>query len=71
MREYKGKLAGLKAGFVGDGYNMANSLIVHRGEEITPDVFETHADEIFDEAENRLHVEKKPCWAFCWPANNA
>ena len=154
VREYKGKLAGLKAGFVGDGYNMANSLIVgclmmgmdftiacpngyrpsadvlffareygdhfklttapdeaargadvlftdvwtsmgmereterrrrdfngfcldaarmalakpdcivqhplpaHRGEEITPDVFETHADEIFDEAENRLHVEK-------------
>ena len=28
VREYKGKLAGLKAGFVGDGYNMANSLIV-------------------------------------------
>ena len=154
VREYKGKLAGLKAGFVGDGYNMANSLIVgclmmgmdftiacpngyrpsadvlffareygdhfklttdpdeaardadvlftdvwtsmgmereterrrrdfngfcldaarmalakpdcmvqhplpaHRGEEITPDIFEAHADEIFDEAENRLHVEK-------------
>ena len=33
-------------------------LPAHRGEEITPDVFETHADEIFDEAENRLHVEK-------------
>ena len=154
IKEHFGKLAGLKAGFVGDGYNMANSLIVgclmmgmdftiacpngyrpsadvlffareygdhfklttapdeaahgadvlftdvwtsmgmereterrrrdfngfcldaarmalakpdcivqhplpaHRGEEITPDVFETHADEIFDEAENRLHVEK-------------
>ena len=128
VRERRGTLAGLKAGFVGDGYNMANSLIVgclmmgmhltmacpkgyrpaadvlftdvwtsmgmereterrrrdfhgytldaarmalarpdclvqhplpaHRGEEITPDVFETHADEIFDEAENRLHVEK-------------
>ena len=154
VRKYKGKLAGLKAGFVGDGYNMAHSLIVgclmmgmdftiacpngyrpsadvlffareygdhfklttapdeaargadvlftdvwtsmgmereterrrrdfngfcldaarmalakpdcivqhplpaHRGEEITPDVFETHAGEIFDEAENRLHVEK-------------
>ena len=154
VRERKGTLAGLKAGFVGDGYNMANSVIVgclavgmtvtiacpkgyrpaadvlmlakqygdkftltndpdeaardadvlftdvwvsmgmereterrrrdfngfcldaarmalakpdcmiqhplpaHRGEEITPDVFETHADEIFDEAENRLHVEK-------------
>lgn len=154
VREYKGKLAGLKAGFVGDGYNMANSLIVgclavgmqvtvacprgyhpaadvlmqakaygdafrlvhdpdeaardadvlftdvwvsmgmereterrhrdftgytldaermalakpdcmvqhplpaRRGEEIATDVFEQHADEIFEEAENRLHVEK-------------
>ena len=178
VREYKGKLAGLKAGFVGDGYNMANSLIVgclmmgmdftiacpngyrpsadvlffareygdhfklttapdeaargadvlftdvwtsmgmereterrrrdfngfcldaarmalakpdcivqhplpaHRGEEITPDVFETHADEIFDEAENRLHVEKAVLgillappapwgwWCFCLPGQH-
>ena len=29
-----------------------------RGEEITADVFEAHADEIFDEAENRLHAQK-------------
>ena len=154
VREYKGKLAGLKAGFVGDGYNMANSLIVgclmmgmdftiacpngyrpsadvlffareygdhfklttapdeaargadvlftdvwvsmgmereveqrrrdfhgftldaarmalakpdcivqhplpaHRGEEITAEVLEAHANEIFDEAENRIYVEK-------------
>ena len=28
IKEHFGKLAGLKAGFVGDGYNMANSLIV-------------------------------------------
>ncbi len=33
-------------------------LPAHRGEEITEDVFETHADEIFDEAENRLHAQK-------------
>lgn len=154
VRERKGTLAGLKAGFVGDGYNMANSVIVgclavgmtvtiacpkgyrpaadvlmlakqygdkftltndpdeaardadvlftdvwvsmgmereaeqrrrdftgftldaarmalakpdcmvqhplpaHRGEEIAPDVLEAHADEIFDEAENRIYVEK-------------
>lgn len=154
VREYKGKLEGLRMGFIGDGYNMANSLIVgclkagmtmvaacpkgyrpaadvlmmakqygdrfrlvtdpdeaardadvlftdvwismgmeretdrrrrdfagycvdaqrlklakpdcmvqhplpaHRGEEITEEVLEAHADEIFDEAENRLHVEK-------------
>ena len=154
VRERHGTLAGLKAGFVGDGYNMANSLIVgclmmgmhltmacpkgyrpaadvlffarnygdrfrlvqdpdeaardadvlftdvwtsmgmereterrrrdfhgytldaarmalarpdclvqhplpaHRGEEITDEILEAHAGEIFDEAENRLHVEK-------------
>ena len=154
VREYKGKLAGLKAGCVGDGYNMANSLIVgclmmgmdftiacpngyrpsadvlffareygdhfklttapdeaargadvlftdvwtsmgmereterrrrdfngfcldaarmalakpdcmiqhplpaHRVEEITAEVLEAHANEIFDEAENRIYVEK-------------
>ncbi len=33
-------------------------LPAHRGEEITADVFEAHADEIFDEAENRLHAQK-------------
>ena len=154
VREYKGRLTGLQAGFIGDGYNMANSLIAgclavgmrltvacprgyrpaadvlrlaqgygdafrlvsdpdeaardadvlftdvwvsmgmereaerrrrdftgytvdaarlalakpdcmvqhplpaHRGEEITDAVFEAHAEEIFDQAENRLHVQK-------------
>lgn len=33
-------------------------LPAHRGEEITAGVFEAHADEIFDEAENRLHAQK-------------
>ena len=33
-------------------------LPARRGEEIATDVFEQHADEIFEEAENRLHVEK-------------
>ena len=33
-------------------------LPAHRGEEITAEVFETHAGEIFDEAENRLHAQK-------------
>ena len=153
IREYKGSLAGLKLCFVGDGNNMANSLIVgclkvgmqvsiacpddyrpdagvlawakeqggltvtsdlkaaaadadvlytdvwasmgqeaekearekvfrgfcidgalmklakpdamvlhclpaHRGEEIDDEVFEAHAGDIFDEAENRLHAQK-------------
>ena len=33
-------------------------LPAHRGEEITEKVFEVHADEIFEEAENRLHAQK-------------
>ncbi len=33
-------------------------LPAHRGEEIAEDVLEAHANEIFDEAENRLHAQK-------------
>ena len=33
-------------------------LPAHSGEEITDGVFEAHAQEIFDEAENRLHAQK-------------
>ena len=33
-------------------------LPAHKGEEITADVFEAHAEEIFDETENRLHAQK-------------
>jgi len=33
-------------------------LPAHRGEEITAEVFEQHADEIFEQAENRLHAQK-------------
>jgi len=33
-------------------------LPAHKGEEITLDVFNSHANEIYDEAENRLHVQK-------------
>ena len=33
-------------------------LPAHREEEITEAVFEAHANEIFDEAENRLHAQK-------------
>lgn len=33
-------------------------LPAHRGEEIAADVFEEHAQDIFDEAENRLHAQK-------------
>lgn len=33
-------------------------LPAHREEEISAEVFEAHAEEIFEEAENRLHVQK-------------
>ena len=33
-------------------------LPAHKGLEISQEVFEAHAKEIFDEAENRLHVQK-------------
>lgn len=55
------------AGFTLDSTRMAlaapGCLVQHplparRGEEITDEVLEAHAADIFDEAENRLHVEK-------------
>ena len=41
-----------------NGAMVQHCLPAHRGEEITADVFEGHADEIFEEAENRLHAQK-------------
>ena len=41
-----------------EGAMVMHCLPAHRGEEITADVLEAHADEIFDEAENRLHAQK-------------
>ncbi len=40
------------------GAMVQHCLPAHREEEITTKVFEEHADEIFDEAENRLHAQK-------------
>lgn len=40
------------------GAMVLHCLPAYRGQEITADVFESHADEIFEEAENRLHVQK-------------
>ena len=41
-----------------EGCMVQHCLPAHRGEEITAEVFEAHAAEIFDEAENRLHAQK-------------
>lgn len=41
-----------------EGCMVQHCLPAHRGEEITSEVFEAHANEIFDEAENRLHAQK-------------
>lgn len=41
-----------------EGCMVQHCLPAHREEEITAEVFEAHADEIFDEAENRLHAQK-------------
>ena len=40
------------------GAMVLHCLPAHRGEEITAEVLEAHANEIFDEAENRLHAQK-------------
>ena len=40
------------------GCMVQHCLPAHRGEEISAQVFEDHAHEIFDEAENRLHAQK-------------
>ena len=41
-----------------DNCLVLHCLPAHRGDEITEEVFEAHADEIFEEAENRLHAQK-------------
>ena len=39
-------------------YNSVDFLMCHESNESLPLVFEKHANEIFDEAENRLHAQK-------------
>ena len=41
-----------------EGAMVLHCLPAHREEEITAKVFEEHAEEIFEEAENRLHAQK-------------
>lgn len=41
-----------------DDVMVLHCLPAHRGEEITDKVLEEHANQVFDEAENRLHAQK-------------
>ena len=41
-----------------EGAMVLHCLPAHRGEEITSEIIEQHSDEIFEEAENRLHAQK-------------
>lgn len=41
-----------------EGAMVLHCLPAHRGEEITAEVLEAHANEIFEEAENRMHAQK-------------
>ena len=50
---YRQLLAAANAGAM-----VQHCLPAYRGQEITEEVFEEHADEIFNEAENRLHAQK-------------
>lgn len=49
------------------GCMVQHCLPAHRGEEITAEVFEAHAQEIFDEAENRLHAQKAVMYLLMCP----
>lgn len=51
------------------GAMVLHCLPAHREEEITTKVFEAHANEIFDEAENRLHAQKAVLVRLMGPKN--
>jgi ornithine carbamoyltransferase len=44
------------------GVLVMHCLPAYRGKEITEEVFEAHAQTIFDQAENRLHAQKAILW---------
>lgn len=58
-RDFKGYcLDAARMALARPGCMVQHPLPAHRGEEITDEVLEAHAAEIFEEAENRLYVQK-------------
>jgi ornithine carbamoyltransferase len=51
------------------GALVMHCLPAYRDQEISSEVFERHADTIFDQAENRLHVQKAIIWLVASSAN--
>ncbi len=45
-------------GLCADDYIFLHCLPVHRGEEVSEDIFESAHSVVFDQAENRLHIQK-------------
>ena len=59
MEAFRGfQVNGDTMGAAADGAIFLHCLPAHRGEEVTEDVFEGSQSRVFDEAENRLHVQK-------------
>jgi ornithine carbamoyltransferase len=59
MKAFEGfQVNGALMALAAEGAIVQHCLPAHRGEEITAEVFAKHAKEIYDEAENRLHVQK-------------
>jgi ornithine carbamoyltransferase len=59
LKEFDGYLVDTEMmALANEGAIFQHCLPAYRGFEVSEKVFETHADAIFDEAENRLHVQK-------------
>ena len=59
VKAFKGYMVdGLKMCLAKKGAKFLHCLPAYRGQEVSEELLETHADIVFDEAENRLHAQK-------------